>query len=354
MQNPVAMKRKLITLICMLILTSSTLFAQTEVEPNNSPSTATPMVASAFGSINPSGDNDYFSFQVNQPGVLVMTVSNVPANLALTIHMLDPDLIQWITNSAINGGTSLSFTWNACKPGKHYIRIFQPQGNFSTQQYQVTASLNSADTYECNNDFSEAKTITLGQQVTAYINGEGDRDYFKITMPDTGQLNLSIPTLPSNMRLVMYVYDSVQTLIKKTPVPSASGTPVSLSTAVKKGNHFIVIEDDNFGQSTTAYKLNSSFSFPTAVNNLERYSNLINISPNPSVGMFWVDFRSVQHLQRTEINLYNSKGELVYTANNQSNQQLIRIENNNLPAGIYHLKLTFKEGIINKKIMIVK
>jgi Secretion system C-terminal sorting domain len=347
------MKKEISILLCLLLSCSAQLFAQTEIEPNNSPSTATVMGASAFGAINPSGDVDCFSFQVNQPGVLVMTVSNVPANLALTIHMLDPDLIQWITNSAINGGTSLSFTWNACKPGKHYIRIFQPQGNFSTQQYQVTASLNSADTYECNNDFTEAKTILLNQQITAYINGEGDRDYFQMIMPDTGQLNLSIPTLPSNMRMVISVFDSVQTLIKKSPVPSASGTPVSLSTAVKKGKHYITIEDDNFGQSTTSYKLNSTFSFPTAVTNLQRFSSLINISPNPSAGSFWIDFGNVQHLQRTEMNLYNSKGELVYTANNQSGQQVLKIEKDNLPAGIYLLKLHFKEGIINKRIVIV-
>jgi hypothetical protein len=347
------MKSQLLSMLCMLILTSSTVFAQTEVEPNNSTSTATSMGTTAFGSINPSGDNDYFSFQVNQPGILSMSVTNVPANLALTIHMLDPDLEQWVTISSLVGGNSVGFSYNACKLGKYYIRIFQPQGNFSASQYQVNASLDLSDAYECNNSFTEAKTITLTQQVTAYINSEGDRDYYKMVMPGTGQLTLSIPTLPSNMRMVISVFDSLENLVKKTTVPSVSGTPVTLVTVVTAGKHFIKIEDDNYNQSTTAYKLNSSFTFPTAVTNLERFGDLINISPNPSTGSFWVNFSSVQHLQRTEMNLYNSSGELVYTTNN-FNRQVMKIEKDDLPAGIYLLKLSFKEGVINKKIVIVK
>lgn len=330
-------------------------YGQQETEPNGTTSSATPMGAIITGTINPAGDVDIFSFQVNQPGVLSMRVSNVPSNLALTIHMLDPDLLQWITVSSVVAGNSVGFDWNACKMGKYYIRIFQPQNNFSASPYTVTASLNIDDIYECNNSFDEAKSLVLNQSVNAYINSEGDRDYFLMDFPSAGQLNLNVPTLPGNMRMVLYVYDFARNLVKKTNVPVSSGTPVSMQTTIAAGKHYIVVEDDNYNMSTTKYTLNTSFSPSTGLTDFQReYNNKIKVSPNPSVGKFTISIDQSPILKPQKITLYNGMGVKVYEKIITESSNYYLIEQDNLPAGTYYLKLNFAKGEIGKLISIYR
>ncbi len=339
-------------LLLHIVFSISNVYAQNETEPNETTSSANPMASQIFGAITSSGDQDVFSFQVNKPGVLSMGVTQVPSNLKLTIHMLDPSLRQWITSSSTVGGGSLGFNWLACEPGKYYIRIFEPFGNSSISQYRVYAGLDLSDIYECNNNFDSAKSIAVNQQVSAYINSDADRDYFKVIIPDTGQLNLSIPTLPSNMRMVLYVYDSTQTLVKKTPVPTFSGTPVSLSSAVTKGKHYIVVEDDNYNSSTSNYILNTSFSFLTSVSN--PFVSVVDLKtfPNPTKGDFWIDARSLPSLQLKEITILNTTGQLVLSLPAQITG-LIHITQQLRP-GTYWIRIKTKQHSIMQKLFVLE
>lgn len=345
-------KFRLLTFLLFTAFSFLNAYSQNETEPNETTSSANPMASQIFGAITTSGDQDVFSFQVNKPGVLSMGVTQVPANLKLTIHMLDPLLRQWITVSSTVGGGSVGFSWLACDPGKYYIRIFEPFGNSSASQYKVNAGLDLSDIYECNNNFDSAKSIAVNQQVTAYINSDADRDYFKMIMPDTGQLNLSIPTLPSNMRMVLYVYDSTQTLVKKTAVPTFSGTPVSLSTAVTKGKHYIVVEDDNYNSSTTNYILNTSFSFLTSVSDPSVNIAGIKIFPNPAKGDFWIDAGSLPYLQQKEITILNTTGQVVLSLPAQISG-LIHITQQFSP-GVYWIRIKTKQHSIMQRLFVLE
>ncbi|MFT3844608.1 MAG: T9SS type A sorting domain-containing protein [Lacibacter sp.] len=336
-------------LLFIAVLSSLTAQSQSETEPNGTTSSSNTMGSTIYGAIATSGDVDVFSFQVNKPGVLSMNVTQVPANLKITIHMLDPLLRQWITASSTVGGGSLGFSWNACDMGKYYIRIFEPYGSSSASQYKVAASLDISDIYECNNNFDSAKTIALNQQVRAYINAMADRDYFIMTMPDSGILNLSIPTLPSDMRMVLYVYDSTQTLVKKTSVPAFSGTPVSLTTTVKKGKHYIVVEDDNYNASTTQYVLNTAYSITTALSNPTVISEAVKIFPNPSRGEFWID-AGILPQQQKEISLINTEGKVLFSQVTRSSGLLHF--NQHLQPGIFIVRIKTNKITLFRKLVV--
>jgi hypothetical protein len=154
------------------------------------------------------------------------------------------------------------------------------------------------------------------------------------------------------MRMVLYVYDSTQVLVKKTAVPTFSGTPVSLSTAVTKGKHYIVVEDDNYNSSTTNYILNTSFSFLTSVSNPSVNIAGVKLFPNPAKGDFWIDAGSLPYLQQKEITILNTTGQVVLSLPAQISS-LIHITQQ-LNPGVYWIRIKTKQHSIMQRLFVLK
>jgi N-acetylneuraminic acid mutarotase len=77
--------------------------------------------------------------------------------------------------------------------------------------------------------------------------------------------------------------------------------------------------------------------------------NLVNVYPNPAT--YQITF-NVKNLNNTTIEIYNSIGQLVMSANNISN--LFVLEKNNLPSGLYYYKIKDNHQIIKTDKFIFK
>lgn len=90
--------------------------------------------------------------------------------------------------------------------------------------------------------------------------------------------------------------------------------------------------------------------WPTSVSTLEQ-NNSLNISPNPSKGLFNISFvKQTNNLQY--INVLNITGQTVERINVAEQQASYTVDISNMPKGLYLLQLGFEEGIISKKVLV--
>lgn len=73
--------------------------------------------------------------------------------------------------------------------------------------YGISASLpqNQNDPlYEPNDTFGQAKSISLGQSYTSYIWNSSDEDYFKFIIPETGDVDIQLTSLPADYDIILF------------------------------------------------------------------------------------------------------------------------------------------------------
>ena len=84
----------------------------------------------------------------------------------------------------------------------------------------------------------------------------------------------------------------------------------------------------------------------TAIDN--PLSNTVKVYPNPSKGIFTVDFEGL-NLVKSVLSIYDSQGKTVYLSEINSNESVISLEN--MPAGLYLLQINTTKGRILKRLV---
>ena len=62
------------------------------------------------------------------------------------------------------------------------------------------------DIYEPNDTYETATPVTCGQQLTAYIQVEGDVDWYEIVMNESGVLEVAVTSVPDNLDLNVEIH----------------------------------------------------------------------------------------------------------------------------------------------------
>lgn len=93
-------------------------------ELNNSLLEAAPIAKgdSIVATLNPVADRDYFRLVLTQPDSLVLSISQVPANLRLELNLLDGGGIPLVTMHALCEGHSLQLPY-LLAPGTYYLQV---------------------------------------------------------------------------------------------------------------------------------------------------------------------------------------------------------------------------------------
>ena len=159
------MKAKVILLL-FLVFISSFIYSQNESEPNNSFNEANSITLgnNLKASINPSNDLDYFRIQISQPGLFSVIVSNVPSNIGIRYSFYNAAQ-QQLVSSEYSKGQSFTEFHQICTPGTYYIWLTDSVANAA--QYNLLATLDVSDVYECNDVLDDAKLIQLNTTVKA-------------------------------------------------------------------------------------------------------------------------------------------------------------------------------------------
>ena len=103
------------------------------------------------------------------------------------------------------------------------------------------------DIYEPNDTYETATAVTCGQELTAYIQVEGDIDWYEIEMAESGVLEVVVTSVPDDLRLNLEIYqliDNVLTLIADDRVGAGPGDNRFSNAVVNSGTYLIMVGID--------------------------------------------------------------------------------------------------------------
>ena len=242
----------LITFICLL--GSLPAFTQMESEPNNNFDDANILSFSSLsvtlqGSIGQNGDNDYYAVNIPFSGVFEVRLSNVPSNIGGRIWMYNANRNE-VRDIDGNNGQPIGLNQLVCEPGIYFFRIGDSNNSgFNSLLYTLNITLYTSDIYECNQDFSTATSIALGEEIRASIYSRNDNDYYAVEIPRAGVLEARLDSLPPNIGGRIWMYNANLSEIRD--VDSNNGQPVGINQLVcDPGTYYFRINDSNLSDSS--------------------------------------------------------------------------------------------------------
>lgn len=155
-----------------------------------------------------------------------------------------------------------------------------------------------------------------------------------------------------------YPFDGVfeHCLTEKDYYFTSTSSPMP-GIAIAAGSfHQIIYQSNNFADDdTTAIELAITTFFATASIQENSLLNSVIISPNPSNGLFQLNFKNSKK-QQTKISLFNINGQLVSEYSNEeleAGEVQKTIDLKAPPKGMYYLNITNTNESFNKKIIVL-
>ena len=289
-------------------------------------------------SIRNAQDQDYFKFEVLYPGIIEINVSNVPSDIGMHVFLYDPAQDQISIKSGGNG-QAVFLEQLVCTPGIYYVMLEDNGSASNAGQYTMQVTFDNTDIYECNNTFSEASTIELGQPINASIRGAEDLDYFKFVVPQAGIININVSNVPANIDMNVYLYNENQEQLKSAA--GNNGQPVSFDFSIETpGIHYLLLTDNE--SNAEQYRL--SIDFLTSTRETIPQISFTKITPNPFTKQFSIQssspIQSIQVLDATGNQIFFQKGG-----------DLSKVKTTRWQSGIYFILIQTEERMMSRKLV---
>lgn len=220
------------------------------------------------------------------------------------------------------------------------------------------------DVYETNNTSSQAKTISLGNTISAGISSANDIDWFKVTTPSNSNTNLDVrlSNLPADYNL--YVYDKSLKLVGSSASTGTSNEVVIYHSNARKATYYIRVEGKNGAYSTSqCYQLLAAVSASAGLisNRTSDGSKIMDdqhtqlLYPNPASAFLSLSFSSVQ-AGSADIKILNTAGQLIklYPVRFTKGHNQLSIPVNEIKEGIYFARFQHGELIMVRKFVIAR
>lgn len=175
--------------------------------------------ASIFGytfnnSFSNKNDVDFYTFKVTEPGIVTLSLKDVPPNLGLLLKIYDQFDNYNYTSCPLSNGVGLdSVQFLICEPGIQYLEIadyYQLDGNFENPNLYHLKMDFSPDPTECNNTLATATNGDIGTVYSGTIGGiapnlqANDYDYYLFVAKTSGNINFKlIDTLNTSQDLLL-------------------------------------------------------------------------------------------------------------------------------------------------------
>ncbi len=170
-----------------------------EKTPNGSFDKANPILLDNeyTGNLSSSSDEDYYRFQLPQPGNVVVTLR--------VDNAVDAPTGDWVVvlygavgykdlrSMTLTGGRDSTFFQEGLPAGSYYLEV----DSYSTQklnQYHFEVAFEPSDFYEKspNGGFDSANPITLNQEYTGNLSSYSDEDYYRFQLPSGGNVTVTL------------------------------------------------------------------------------------------------------------------------------------------------------------------
>jgi hypothetical protein len=182
-----------------------------EIEPNDGDEVATPMSlgGTARGKIDPENDADYYRFQLDQPGVLAVSLSGIDG-MDLQVELTDATgtviaksdrgaarIKEGLPNVGLTAGRYTLVVKQVkkkpVKAPKGKKPAPEPEAPAAVPVYELSAQLIDApkgSEREPDDDRGTANDLIVADNATGYVGWVGDRDVWKLSVETLSDKNL--------------------------------------------------------------------------------------------------------------------------------------------------------------------
>ncbi len=225
--------------------------ADDENEPNDEFSKAVEIALDeeVEGFFFPTHDEDWFKVNISTPGVLNISVTEVPTYCEAHINLYDENGNRLASKSG-SVGTPVSLLRDVT-PGWYYIEI-DDYYDRSEEPYTMVVTLKPVDDEnEPNDEFSKAVEVALGEEVKGFFFPTRDNDWFKVSVTTAGILKIEVSEVPTYCEAHINLYDADANWLAS--ITSGEGSPVTLTYDALPGIYYFEI-DDYWDRSEEPYK----------------------------------------------------------------------------------------------------
>ncbi|MEM7132826.1 MAG: hypothetical protein AAF702_41365 [Chloroflexota bacterium] len=237
-----------------------------EQEPNNSFGTANSLSLGCplYSTLDVARDADWFTFSVDQHGEVLLTISEVAAELAADVRVWNANkstVTSWYTPLAPGGDTEAVIDLPA--PGTYFLEIVADGSDqMSLHPIRIdTVFTPSVDASEPNNSFGSAAPLKLGEPLAATILPAGDADWHYFHVDHHGELQIAITNVDEALALSVRIWDGNKSTVTSWFSPLAQGGDTLATVDLPSpGRYYLEIVADNREQrSVKPYTIETNF-----------------------------------------------------------------------------------------------
>lgn len=286
-----------VLMVAGCMATASAADAKVEAEPNGAVETATEFKAGEeiTGKLEDSVDADYFKFTTEKAGNATVTfkhTANSATSTYFTVEIKDAEKTLTTFTSAGNSASE-SAVISVDEKATYYVVVTAGDIHDATLGYAVTVAVAEVALSESepNNKAAEADVLEYSPSGTPkeYYGsiGADDKDYYKVTIPSNGVVNLYLYNYAANAgdyTATLYTYvevNGVQELrpITKIQIAKADASKMGASVGVEKGDYYLVIAgvDGSTGSYKTRVLFRNVADVETEINDAVATADVISI-----------------------------------------------------------------------------
>lgn len=224
--------------------------SKNEGEPNNSMGSALTINSddTVTGTLSSASDVDWFKVKFSSNGVANFWLGNVPANCNYQLELYNASGTNIAGSYNGDGQQELISFYGVSANVWYYVKIYSAKGSSTTSSYTFRAKwYPPKDSYESNDTFASATSLTLNSSKTATINHPDDVDFYKFTISGENYVDVLLSGIPSGCVYDMAVYNGRGDSYLLTTV-TGSGTTREYTATLNSGTYYVKIYSRN--QST--------------------------------------------------------------------------------------------------------
>lgn len=224
--------------------------SKNEGEPNNLMGSALTVNSddTVTGTLSSASDVDWFKVKFSSNGVANFWLGNVPANCNYQLELYNASGTNIAGSYNGDGQQELISFYGVSANVWYYVKIYSAKGSSTTSSYTFrTKWYPPKDSYESNDTFASATSLTLNSSKTATINHPDDVDFYKFTISGENYVDVLLSGIPSGCVYDMAVYNGRGDSYLLTTV-TGSGTTREYTATLNSGTYYVKIYSRN--QST--------------------------------------------------------------------------------------------------------
>ncbi len=228
------------------------------------------------GAIDPKGDEDWYSIEVDRQGLLRVLLTNVPAELDLHFRVFDANyrlLHNWV--APLRAGADTQADLGLPGPGRYAILVVDGKNDAaSPNPYTLQLAFHPGDGNESNNSFGQATRLAPDGSTFGSILPQGDEDWYAVDVPRAGTLHVALTNVPPELDLHLRVYDAEYSLLRNWIAPMRAGADNISEIGLPRGGTYTLQVVDGKGD---AYAV-GEYTLTTRFDPADRWE------PNPTRG----------------------------------------------------------------------